>query len=190
MQNINPQVIRFGLIGLGATLLVYALNIAENTNSDFSSSTIIDEQDQKPSAYLTESTFNIFSTEGKLSKLYVEKAFFYSNKDSIRIEAPRFTSSESASRVQLTAETGFYNPTEETLSLEGSVLAKQIDQDGPLWELSSNKLNVDYRSGTLSTLEEVHISNGIHSLKATGFLGSFNKKEIKLFSKVRGKYVY
>lgn len=183
---------RFGLIALGATLLIYALNIAENTDNDFNNDILDSDQNQKPSAYLTESTFNMFSSDGKLSKLYVSKAFFFSNKDSIRIEAPRFISSESesASRVQLTSEKGFYNPSEETLLLEGNVIAKQIDQDGPLWELTSEKLNVDYKSGTLSTFEEVQISNGIHSLKAVGFIGSLNKKEIKLLSKVRGKYVF
>tara|TARA_R110001592_G_scaffold59620_2_gene180907 strand:+ start:31177 stop:31749 length:573 start_codon:yes stop_codon:yes gene_type:complete len=190
MRKINPQVTRFGLIALGASLLIYALNVAENTNTELSNEALLNEQNQKPSAYLTESTFNMFSADGKLSKLHVAKAFFYSNKDAITIQSPTFTTNNSVSGMQLTADKGFYNPAEETLVLEGNVIARQIGQVGTSWVLNSETLNLDNKLGTLSTNEEVHFSNGTHSLKAIGFVGSINEKEIKLLSKVRGKYVF
>lgn len=190
MQKINPQVFRFSLIALGAVLLFYALNVAENTNTEFSDEVLLNDQNQKPSAYLTESTFNMFSADGKLSKLHVAKAYFYSNKDAITIQSPEFTTSGSASRMELTADRGFYNPTDETLLLEGSVIARQLDHAGPAWQLNSETLSVDNKLGTLSTADAVHFSNGIHSLKAVGFIGSIHQKEIKLLSKVRGKYAF
>lgn len=190
MLNINPQVIRVGLIGLGATLLIYALNVAEDTTSDFSNDMLNDQQNQKPSAYLTESTFHIFSVEGKLSKLYAKKAFFFSNHNDIAINSPEFSTSNSNSTMQLTADIGHYNPTEETLLLEGNVIAKQVTKNNSSWELLSEKLNLDNRLGSLSTAEKVTITNGNHTLSAIGFEGSINQKEIKLLSKVRGKYVF
>lgn len=189
MQKIKPQVIRLGLIGIGATLLIYALNIAENTSSVTGTDILMDQSEQKPSAYLTESTFNIFDTNGKLSKLYASKAFFYADKDSITIEFPRFSTSHTNANMQLTANKGYYNPTAETLILEGNVIAKQIEQGNLSWQLLSNTLDIDNKLGTLSTQDKVIISYGSHSLSAVGFEGSFNQKEIKLLSKVRGKYV-
>jgi LPS export ABC transporter protein LptC len=189
MQKIKPQVIRFGLIGVGAALLIYALNIAENTYTGSSSEILTDASAQKPSAYLTESTFNIFDTNGKLSKLYASKAFFYADKDSITIEFPRFSTSHTNASMQLTANMGYYNPTAETLILKGNVVAKQTDQGSLAWQLVSNTLDIDNKLGTLSTQDKVTITYGSHSLSAIGFEGSFNQKEIKLLSKVRGKYV-
>ena len=189
MQKIKPQVLRFGLIGVGAVLLIYALNVAENTSSDTNLELFSDPTDQKPSAYLTESTFNIFDTNGKLSKLHASKAFFYSDKDSITIVQPRFSTSHTDANMQLTADKGYYNPSEETLILEGNVIAKQIDQGALSWQLVSDTLDIDNKLGTLSTQDKVTISYGSHSLSAVGFEGSFYQKEIKLLSNVRGKYV-
>jgi LPS export ABC transporter protein LptC len=190
MQKINPQVVRIGLIGLGTVLLIYALNIAENTNTDLSKDNLLDGENQKPSPYLTQSTFNMFNNEGKLSKLYVEKAFFFNNKDAITIVAPEFTTSSLTSGMRLTADNGFYNPRAETLFLEGNVIARKTDQDGSSWKLSTVKLDVDNKLGTLSTSEEVNIFSGKNSIRAIGFEGSIIKKEIKLLSKVRGQYVF
>jgi LPS export ABC transporter protein LptC len=190
MQKINPQVVRIGLIGLGTALLIYALKVAENTNTDFSKNNLQDGQNEKPSAYLTQSTFNMFNNDGKLSKLYVEKAFIYNNKDSITIVAPKFTTNSFTSGMRLTADNGFYNPKAETLFLDGNVIARKTDQDGSSWILNSEKLDVDNKLGTLSTSEEVNISSGTNSIRAIGFEGSIIKREIKLLSKVRGQYVF
>lgn len=189
MHKIKPQVVRLGLIGCGAVLLIYALNVAENANTTSASDDLLGQLQQKPSAYLSESTFNIFDSHGKLSKLHASKAFFYADKDSITIELPIFSTSSSDIDMQLTADKGYYNPTAETLILEGNVKALQTNKGSLSWQLISDTLDIDNKLGTLSTQDKVNISYGSHSLSAIGFQGSFSQKEIKLLSKVRGKYV-
>ncbi len=189
MLTVNPQIFRFGLIGLGSALLIYALNVANNTSSNANDNILLDDNQQKPSAYLTESTFNIFNAEGKRSTLYAAKAFFFSNNDDIAIDSPMFSTTNSNSIMKLTALKGHFNPSKETLSLEKEVKLEQITNNASFL-LTTEKLDVNNKLGVLSSSEKVTITNGNHSISGIGFEGSINQREIKLLSKVKGKYVF
>lgn len=189
MQRINKQSVRLSLIALASVLLIIAINIADNTATDSKTNLSELNGEIKPSAYLSQSTFNLYNEHGKLSKLEATKAYFFSNKDAITIENPSFSTRNKTSNLILTADKGYFQPSDELLTLEGNVLAKQIISDENAWELSSDTLKVDNKAGILSTDQKIVISNGIHTLSALGFQASMNEKEIKLLSKVRGKYV-
>ena len=190
MPSINRQTFRIILLVIGSILLLLAINMADKAETPFSNPLTSEQNSIKPSAYLTNSTFNIFNAEGKLSKLHTSKAFFFKDQDAIQIEQPEFLTSNQDASILLTAKSGFYHPSNESLSLEGSVIAKQIEQENTVWQLTTEQLNIDNNTGTLFTNETVNVKSGSHNLEATGINASLNDRKIKLLSNVRGKYVF
>lgn len=190
MLNINKQPFRIILIGLGSLLLIFAINIADKTETRPSSPLNSEMGTNKPSAFLTDSTFNIFDANGKLSKLHASKAFFYKDQDAIEIEQPKFSTNNLNTSILLTAKAGLYHPSNESLILEGNVIAKQTESKKTLWQLETNTLNIDNKTSTLFTSEAVNVKSGYHNLEAVGITASLNDRKIELLSKVRGKYVF
>ena len=86
MLGINRQYLRIILIGLASILLILALNIADKAENSKKGALTGNENIAKPSAYLRDSTFNIFNADGKLSKLHASRAYFFKDQDSIDIE--------------------------------------------------------------------------------------------------------
>lgn len=184
---VNPQIFRFSLIGLATALLIYALNIADTTTTALENKVLLDDKNQKPTAFLTKSTFRIFSSEGRLSTLHAEKAFFFNNKEDIAINNPKFSSESSNATIQLTAEKGSYAPNNEALFLEGDVIATQLsDKSG--WTLKTEQLSVDNKAGILESAKKVTLTSDKHTFSGIGFWASVNDKKINLLSNVRGKY--
>ncbi len=190
MLSLNRQSIRITLIGLGSILLILAINMADKTETHPANTLLGSQEITKPSAYLVDSTFNLFNAEGKLSKLHAAKAFFYKDQDAIKIENPEFLSDDINTSTLLTARNGLYHPSNESLLLEGDVIAKQTENMKTVWQLKTDKLNIDNKTGMLFTNEAVDITSGSHKLQATGITVSLNDRNIKLLSNVRGKYVF
>lgn len=189
MQKVNRQLIRLSLIGIASLLLILAINVADNTSSNEPSAMSSYNKDLKPSAYLHDSTFNIFDSTGKRSTLHAKKAYFYASKDAITIESPSFSTNSKSNDLLLTADTGFYHPSEQLLLLEGNVVAKQVSLGDNAWNLYSNTLRLDNQLGLMSTTDKITFTNAVHTFSSTGFEASLTDKEIKLLSRVRGKYV-
>ena len=175
---------------MGSILLILAINIADKTESRPTNTQTGTEETNKPSAYLVDSTFNLFNADGKLSKLHANRAFFFKDQDAIKIELPQFSSDNANASILLTAENGLYHPSDESLLLEGNVIAKQAEGIKTVWQLKTEKLNIDNKTGILSTDEAVNITNGPHKLQATGVSASLHERKIQLLSNVRGKYVF
>lgn len=191
MLKKQSQTVRVTLILAGAISLYWAINLAQNSPTSQNKPDDILNQAIKPSAFLINSTFFLYDTKGQISEMHAQKAYFYSNTEVIKIDHPSFSSNtKNANRYTLDAAFGDYHPTEETLFLSGGVKAQQYTDNKLIWTLESEQLLLNYKTGHISTDNEVSVTQGKHSLNATGIRASMNDKTIHLLSNVRGKYVF
>lgn len=187
----QSQTVRITLILIGAICLYWAINVAQHSPNNQNKFDDNLQQAIKPSAFLINSTFFLYDTKGQVSEMHAQKAYFYSNTDIIKIDQPSFSSNtKNATRYTLDAKAGDYHPTNETLFLAGGVKAQQFTQDKLIWTLESDELLLDYKTGHISTDNQVSVTQGKHSLNATGIQASMTDKTIHLLSNVRGKYVF
>jgi LPS export ABC transporter protein LptC len=191
MFNIQRPTFRLSLILIAALGLYWALNIAQDTQIHLASDTLSENKTVKPSAFLINSTFYLYSNKGQVSEIHARKAYFFSNSEFIKIDQPSFSSHTAEDiKYTLSAQNGDYHPTQETLLLTGGVKAQQFTNNQLIWTLESEQLLLNNKTARIDTDKPVYISQGKHSLTAEGIEASMNDKKLNLLSKVRGKYVF
>ena len=191
MPKIQIQSFRLALILIVSLCLYWAMNIAQDAQKKQTADTISSDQTVKPSAFLINSTFFLYNTKGQSSEIHAKKAYFFSNSEFIKIDQPSFLSTANTEiKYTLSANSGDYHPTAETLLLTGNVSAQQITREKLIWTIETEQLLLNYKTGQMSTDEKVIITQGKHSLTAKGLEASMNDKKLNLLSNVRGKYVF
>ncbi len=191
MQQLQKQTFRLILILLVSLSLYWAMNLAQNTQRTVPDIKQLKDREVKPSAFLKNSTFYLYNSKGQVSEIRAHKAYFYSNTEYIKIDQPSFSSApDNKAGYTLTARSGDYHPTDETLLLSGDVKAEQRTNETLVWTLESEQLLLDYKTGSLTTDTQVLISHGQHYLSSLGLEAQMNERVLKLLSNVRGKYVF
>jgi lipopolysaccharide export system protein LptC len=145
--------------------------------------------DTKPEAFIEGAQFQLYDKQGFSTTLKSKTAYFYQESDHVDIEAPHATvSSENGSVIELTAATGKLSPKTEELSLNGSVLIKQVFPADKVWSMRGEEFLIDNKQRFISSDQAVTIQKGESTMQAIGLNAYLDEKRIELLSKVRGQY--
>lgn len=190
MIKVQTQTTSLSLILLASICLYWVLNHFQETKTQATHISTLSKNEEKPSAFLSNSHFIIYDSNGQSSEIKANNAFFYKHTDNIIIDSPIFLSiPDENETLTLTAELGDYHPSEQILMLEGDVQARHRKDKQLIWKLETEAMLLNYKSGLIDTERAVRIETGNHTLTAVGLQGSIESKQINLLSRVRGQYV-
>ncbi|MDX1453451.1 MAG: LPS export ABC transporter periplasmic protein LptC [Oleiphilaceae bacterium] len=121
--------------------------------------------------------------------LHMQAARYYEQSDAIEIERPLMQLKDAkAGDIQITAETGSYQPKAQILELDGSVLVHQTDSAQTPLQIKTEALLLDNRQRFISTDSAVTIAGGAQQLSAVGMRADLDARRVELLSNVKGRY--
>jgi len=194
---------------LGQAFIIILLAIAsyqllhENNHSSSTTLKTKKNQEEKPSAFISNGEFKIYDKEGNATNFSSKKARYFSNPKRILIDYPSISFDTNDNQtITLNAKEGIFHPEEEKLSLKGEVIIQRLPpietahssnsktEELETWTLKSDEFELNNQTHFISTDQAVTMTKGKSSIRAIGLNAWIDEKKIELLSEVQGHYVF
>lgn len=206
----NPQVRQ--VLALLALVLVVVFTIEQGSRVSQESSKK-EATRSKPSAFASNAKAQSFDGEGEARlSISSEDSLYFEEQQRIELIRPAIQfMDKSGHHYQLEADRGDYQLDSEQIQLSGSVLVQSLNEHAPpsvhaeqaptnaakagstsnLADLTlrTEALLFDARKRFISSEQAVTITLGANSLKAVGMRIALDQRNLKLLSRVKGRYV-